>query len=55
MAIGVKDGDQKKIVIYTIKKVQAHEELTFNYTFKADKKQQLECRCGKENCQGRFN
>lgn len=47
--------DGPSIVIYTIRDVEPCEELTYNYQFKRDGGELLECKCGAPNCQGRLN
>lgn len=44
-----------RIFIYTIKNVQKDEELTYDYQFKIESNEKLQCKCGADNCQGRLN
>jgi [histone H3]-lysine4 N-trimethyltransferase SETD1 len=46
---------KSKILIYTIKDVQKDDELTYDYQFKIESENKLECKCGSKICQGRLN
>jgi [histone H3]-lysine4 N-trimethyltransferase SETD1 len=48
------DG-KKKIMIYTIRDIRKDEELTYDYQFKIESGNHIECKCGSKNCQGRLN
>ena len=50
----MKDGEAR-IFIFTVRDVKAGEELTYDYQFKKDSSEYLECRCKAENCQKRLN
>lgn len=41
-----------RIWIYSLRKIQAGEELTYNYGFDADTWDEHPCRCGSKNCIG---
>ena len=48
------EGEQK-IVIYTMREIERHEELTYDYKFKKEQNEYIECKCGSDNCQRRLN
>ena len=50
-----KNDGESGIFIFTLRDVKAHEELTYDYQFKKDSAEYLECRCKSKNCQKRLN
>lgn len=42
-------------MIYTVKDIRKDEELTYDYQFKIESENHIECKCGSKNCQGRLN
>jgi SET domain-containing protein len=47
--------DEKKIVYYSRRPIKAGEELTVDYHFDWDPKNQVKCTCGSPKCRGTIN
>jgi uncharacterized protein len=45
-------GVQGQLVFVALRDIEANEELTFDYAMTADEPDQMNCRCGSENCRG---
>ena len=44
----------KKIVIFAMRDIGAHDEVTYDYKFPFEE-EKIPCRCGAKNCRGRMN